>query len=70
MLCTMLCTVMYTCFNWYEPPMASLIGKCLTIASQWLENCVGPRLTEFWIDRMAFGQPERTCLNIQNAPLL
>ena len=22
------------------------------------------------IDRMAFGQPERTCLNIQNVPLL
>jgi len=27
-------------------------------------------LTEFRIDRMAFGQPERTCLNIQNVPLL
>ena len=31
---------------------------------------VGPILTKFWIDRMAFGQPERTCLNIQNVPLL
>ena len=31
---------------------------------------VGPVLTEFQIDRMAFGQPERTCLNIQNVPLL
>ena len=29
---------------------------------------VGPGLTEFRIDRMAFGQPERTCLNIQNVP--
>ena len=31
---------------------------------------VGPGLTEFRIDQMAFGQPERTCLNIQNVPLL
>ena len=31
---------------------------------------IGPGLTEFWIDQMAFGQPERTCLNIQNVPLL
>ena len=31
---------------------------------------VGPGLTEFQIDRMAFGQPERTFLNIQNVPLL
>ena len=31
---------------------------------------VGPGLTEFRIDRMDFGQPERTCLNIQNVPLL
>ena len=31
---------------------------------------VGPILTEFWNDRMAFGQLERTCLNIQNVPLL
>ena len=31
---------------------------------------VGPGLTKFWIDQMAFGQPERTCLNIQNVPLL
>ena len=30
----------------------------------------GPGLTEFRIDQMAFGQPERTCLNIQNVPLL
>ena len=30
----------------------------------------GPVLTEFRIDRMAFCQPERTCLNIQNVPLL
>ena len=32
--------------------------------------CVGPGLTEFQIDRMASGQPECTCLNIQNVPLL
>ena len=35
-----------------------------------LFQIVGPVLTEFRIDRMAFGQPERTCLNIQNVPLL
>ena len=31
---------------------------------------VGPGLTEFGIDRMAFGQSECICLNIQNIPLL
>ena len=31
---------------------------------------VGPGLTEFRIDQMAFGQPECTCLNIQNVTLL
>ena len=31
---------------------------------------VGPVLTEIRIDQMAFGQPECTCLNIQNVPLL
>ena len=31
---------------------------------------VGPVLTEFRIDQMTFGQPECTCLNIQNIPLL
>ena len=29
---------------------------------------VGPILTEFWIDQMAFGQPEHTCLNMQKYP--
>ena len=29
---------------------------------------VGPVLTKFRIDQMAFGQPEHTCLNIQNVP--
>ena len=27
-------------------------------------------MTKFRIDRMAFGQPEQTCLNIQNVPLM
>ena len=31
---------------------------------------IGPGLTEFRIDRMAFSQSERTCLSIQNVPLL
>ena len=39
--------------------MKTLIGRFKNI---------GPVLTEFRIDRMAFGQPERTCLNIQNVP--
>ena len=46
-------------------------------ARQSVENCqsecfkiVGPGLTEFRIDRMAFSQSERTCLSIQNVPLL
>ena len=34
------------------------------------KNIVGLKLTEFRIDQMAFGQPEHTCLNIQNVPLL
>ena len=33
-------------------------------------NFVGPGLVEFRIDRMAFSQPEHTCLNIQNIPTL
>ena len=33
-------------------------------------NSIGPELTEFRIDRMAFGQPEHTYLSIQNVPLL
>ena len=40
------------------------------IQSEFIISDVGPLLTEFRIDRMAFGQPERTCLNIQNVPLL
>ena len=36
----------------------------------YMDSIVGPMLTEFRIDRMAFGQPECTCLNIQNVPLL
>ena len=31
---------------------------------------IGPVMSEFRIDRMAFGQPECTYLNIQNVPLL
>ena len=31
---------------------------------------VGPVLTKFRIGQMAFGQPERTYLNIQNIALL
>ena len=34
------------------------------------KESVGPGLTKFRIDWMAFGQPESTCLNIQNVPLL
>ena len=33
-----------------------------------IEEIVGPGLTKFRIDRMAFCQPESTCLNIQNVP--
>ena len=36
----------------------------------WIVYDVGPILTEFRIDQMAFGQPECTFLNIQNVPLL
>ena len=35
-----------------------------------LQISIRAGLTEFRIDRMAFGQSERTCLNIQNVPLL
>ena len=31
---------------------------------------IGPGLTEFWIDQMAFGQPEHTGLNIQTYPFV
>ena len=35
-----------------------------------VKGSVGPGLTEFQIDQMAFSQSERTCLSIQNVPLL
>ena len=44
--------------------------KCTLMLANVVVFLVGPLLTEFRIDRMAFGQPERTCLNIQHIPPL
>ena len=47
---------------------STLIGHVTCNISS--KKFIGPGLTEFRIDRMAFSQSERTCLSIQNVPLL
>ena len=47
-----------------------IICDPLNLYWPFLIEFVGSVLTEFRIDRMAFGQSECTCLNIQNIPLL
>ena len=54
-----------------ECSLASLLFIPASISFHFLPcSAIGRNFCRTRIDRMAFGQPERTCLNIQNVPLL
>ena len=50
-------------------PAKTNIIKIMAVMLKLILN-IGPGLTEFWIDQMAFGQPEHTGLNIQTYPFV